>query len=203
MSTTAERARRDRLPAPDLRGDRHSRLRRESQAVPFAIARGVSVAACPPGVSAETRHHKGVSPGVVWSAGVCNVLATMAREEVVRATGPGTLLYVPPMIWASEPTSSKIRYSWCSRTSRIRPGIRADYDEYLRLRGSRAEPRFSSPSSSSAQASPTVSVPTSVRSAASAKQRRRHHHARSDRRTEQRRQRRLSDPDPAGAPGHQ
>jgi hypothetical protein len=71
--------------------------------VPFNIERLFAVSGVPAGAVRGDHAHKACGQALVCLQGICTVLCDDAeRKQAFRLEGPGTLLYVPPMIWASE-----------------------------------------------------------------------------------------------------
>lgn len=107
--------------------------------VPFTIARVFSVAGVPAGSVRGDHAHKECAQALVCLQGVCTVLCDDGREKkTFQLSGPGTLLYVPPMIWASETyeVEHTVLMVLADQPYSAADYIR-DYDEYLRLRGIR------------------------------------------------------------------
>jgi UDP-2-acetamido-3-amino-2,3-dideoxy-glucuronate N-acetyltransferase len=109
------------------------------QPVPFKIERVFAVSGVPAGSTRGDHAHKACGQALVCLQGVCTVLCDDGREKkTFRLDGPGCLLYVPPMIWASETYEVPHTVLMVLADQRYDPAdyIR-EYDEYLKLRAVR------------------------------------------------------------------
>ncbi len=105
--------------------------------VPFTIARVFGVSGVTPGALRGDHAHKECNQALICMNGTCEVECRDGRaSKVFRLTDPGTLLYVPAMIWASEryETSDTVLVVLADQKYDNADYIR-EYDEYLRLRG--------------------------------------------------------------------
>ena len=105
--------------------------------VPFVIERVFSVSGVPAGSVRGDHTHKECRQALVCLQGVCSVLCDDGREKkTFELRGPGSLLYIPAMIWASETyvVENTVLLVLADQPYSASDYIR-DYEEYLRLRG--------------------------------------------------------------------
>jgi dTDP-4-dehydrorhamnose 3,5-epimerase-like enzyme len=105
--------------------------------VPFIIERVFAVSGVTPGAVRGDHAHKQCNQALVCLNGAIEIVCQDGRQsKTFQLTGPGMLLHVPAMIWASEKYETRDSVLMVLADERYDPTdyIR-DWDEYLKLRG--------------------------------------------------------------------
>jgi UDP-2-acetamido-3-amino-2,3-dideoxy-glucuronate N-acetyltransferase len=105
--------------------------------VPFDIKRVFSVFGVPAGSVRGDHAHKECKQALVCLSGLCRVVCDDGRsKKTFELSGATSLLYVPPMIWASEEylVEGTVLMVLADQLYSAGDYVR-DYDEYRKLRG--------------------------------------------------------------------
>ena len=105
--------------------------------VPFEVARVFCVTSVTPGAMRGDHAHKACKQALCCIRGHVSVLCDDGRDKKRFELGsPNTLLYVPPMIWASETYATEDTVLLVLADLVYDPAdYLREYDEYLALRG--------------------------------------------------------------------